>query len=74
MKYRKDHSPVKLTISEKIIERENQSQGTYKNTIWKILTHLIEQGTDLKLPVKSHNQIQEKVELLINNIQNLAWF
>ena len=68
-----DHSPVILTVSETIIEKEKGIQLTNNRTNWKIFANLIDKYTILQVPIKSNHQIEEELENLITAIQNSAW-
>ena len=68
-----DHSPVILTVSESIIEKKSPHQLTNTKTNWKLFARLVEENTNLKVPIRNPNQLEEEMETLINNIQNAAW-
>ena len=68
-----DHSPIILTISETIIEKEKLPRLTSGNTNWGTFALVIEESIDLQVPIKNQIQLEREVELLINNIQIATW-
>ena len=57
-----DHSSILLTISEKIIMKEQTPTLVNKYTDWKYFNHLLENETNLMVPLKATNQLE--VELV----------
>ena len=68
-----DHSPVILTVSESVIEKDIPHHLTNKKTNWKLFSRIVEENTNLKVPIKNTIQLEEEMESLINNIQSAAW-
>ena len=68
-----DHSPIILTVSETLIEKENPPKLTNNKTNWESFAELVEQSINLQVPIKNPNQLEEEVELLISHIQKAAW-
>lgn len=68
-----DHSPIILTISETVIEKEKPPRLTSGKTNWETFALIIEESIDLQAPMKNKTQLEHEVELLINNIQIAAW-
>jgi hypothetical protein len=47
-----DHSPIYLTISEKIITKDQNPVLTNKRTDWDYFNHLLESNINLTVPLK----------------------
>lgn len=67
-----DHSAVVLTLSEKIIKKENKPSLTNSTTDWLSFKSELENKIDVKIKLETKNQLEEEVENLITNIQSAA--
>lgn len=69
-----DHSPILLTLSENvIIQRENNPTLVNKKTDWNKFKQDLEDIIDLKVPLKTPQQIDIDLRKFITDIQSSAW-
>lgn len=68
-----DHSAVILTLSEKIVRKENKPTLVNKTTDWISFKREIEKKINLKVPLKSVQQIEEEATNFTCIIQQAAW-
>lgn len=68
-----DHSPVIMTISETLLQEEMPPKLTSKKTDWDGFKAELETNIDLKVPLKSPEQLEMEVELFIPDLQQAAW-
>lgn len=68
-----DHSPVILTLSEKIIKRENKPSLTNKTTDWVSFKCELEKVINLNVSLNTKLQLDIEAEKLVVNIQQAAW-
>lgn len=68
-----DHSPVLLNINSdfKLVDQPSKLHG--KKTNWDYYQELIKSSIDLKLPLKTEDDITNGVQHFINVIQQAAW-
>jgi hypothetical protein len=53
-----DHSPIYLTISDKIITKDQNPVLTNKQTYWDYFNHLLESNINLTVPLKTADQLE----------------
>lgn len=68
-----DHSPILLTLSDVIIQKENPPRLVNGRTDWYNFKIELENLINLSVPLKSEEQLDDEVELLVKNIQKAAW-
>lgn len=68
-----DHSPIILTISEKVMQKKANYSLVNKNTDWESFRLDLNSLIDLKAPLKSSQQLDMEVESLTLKIQQSAW-
>lgn len=68
-----DHSPIILTLSEKIIQKESNPSLVNKNTDWESFQFDLNNSINLKVPLKNKQQVDEEVAKFITDIQSCAW-
>lgn len=68
-----DHSPVLLTLSSKVIEREKACVLCNKKTDWVCYKQQVEETLNMSLPLKTDNDITEAIEHFNQCIQQAAW-
>lgn len=68
-----DHTPVILTISETLIQREAPPRLTTCKTDWDGFRIELESLIELQVPLQSPEQLEKEVNLLVDNIQQAAW-
>lgn len=68
-----DHSPIMLTLSEKIIPKESNPTLVNKNTDWESFKLDLDNIVNLKVPLKNTEQLDLEVEKFIVDIQQCAW-
>lgn len=68
-----DHSPIIMTISETLLQEETPPKLTHKKTDWDGFRAELESITNLKIPLKSPEQLEREVELFITDLQQPAW-
>lgn len=68
-----DHSPIYLTISDKIITKDQNPVLTNKHTDWEYFNYLLESNIRLSVPLKTTHHIEEELNDFILAIQNAAW-
>jgi hypothetical protein len=68
-----DHSPILLTLSEHIIQKESAVKLTNKYTNWKKFKICLEDKIQLAVHLRNKDQLDAEVEKFINDIQSSAW-
>jgi hypothetical protein len=68
-----DHSPILLTLSDSIIKKEKTPALFNRLTDWQSFQIDLEKSVNLSVPLRTKEQIDEEVELLVKNIQKAAW-
>jgi hypothetical protein len=68
-----DHSPILLTTSDKIITKDQNPVLTNKHTDWEYFNYLLESSTDLTVPLKTVDQLEEELIAFTTAIQEAAW-
>lgn len=68
-----DHSPVIMTINETLLQEEKTPKLTNKKTDWDGFRAELESVTNLKVSLKSPEQLEREVELFITDLQQAAW-
>ncbi len=69
-----DHIAIVLTLSEKIISRENNPASVQQNTDWISCRITFETNIQPKFPLKNPNQLDYEVKMFIEIGQNAAWY
>jgi len=64
-----DHSPILLTVSEYIIQREHHPILTNKYTDWKWFEIRLNERINLKASLQNREQVDEEIKQLVNDIQ-----
>lgn len=68
-----DHSPVILTISGSIIQKDEAPKLTNFKTNWDDFRHELSNHIELWIPLKTPEQVEEEVESYVHCIQQSAW-
>lgn len=68
-----DHSPILLTTSEEIIQKETPPRLVNRRTDWDSFRIELEASINLSVPLKTKEQLEAEVELLTKQIQVAAW-
>lgn len=68
-----DHSPIHLTVSDKIINKEQNPGLTNRLTDWDYFNQLLEASINLSVPLKTTIQLEEELETFTFSIQYAAW-
>lgn len=68
-----DHSPILLTLSDTIIQKENAPRLTNRLTDWQSFRVNLENAINLSVSLRTTEQLDEEIELLVTNIQQAAW-
>lgn len=68
-----DHSPVIITLNKKIVTFEKSCVLNNRNTNWTYFKHLVENTLQLKIPLKTNEEIEHAVEHFNSVIQQAAW-
>ena len=68
-----DHSPILLTLHDRIIQLENNPYLVNKNTDWDGFKHEVSEKIELKGTVSCIDQLEEEVEKFIVTLQQASW-
>lgn len=68
-----DHSPIILTLSEFIVQKQIQTSLVNKKTDWESFKLDLEHIINLKVPLKNGEQLDLEVKQFITDIQHCAW-
>lgn len=68
-----DHSPILLTLSDTVIQKENPPRLVNKMTDWQSFKLKLEECIDLAVPLRTAEQLDKETELFVKNIQQAAW-
>lgn len=69
-----DHSPIILSIHSQTVKKEIQPSLFNKKTNWHLFREKLDTLIDLKLPLKTEDDIDNAVNDLTKHIQNAAWY
>lgn len=67
-----DHSPVILTLSETIMQKENLPRLTNRRTNWDKFREKLELSIDLGSPLETTGQVDAEVEQFVADVQQAA--
>lgn len=68
-----DHSPVLLTLSSKVLEKEKPCILSNKRTDWEYFRLQVEETLNTSIPLKTEYEITESIEHFNQCIQQAAW-
>lgn len=68
-----DHSPVCLEISETVLYKEKSPTLVNKLTDWESFKIELDNYIDLKVPLKTNEQLDVELEQFLKHIQQAAW-
>lgn len=68
-----DHSAIILSLSEKIMKKQNRPTLTNKTTDWESFRLEIENNINLQIQLKTKEQLEMEVETFTKIIQTAAW-
>jgi hypothetical protein len=68
-----DHSPIYLTISDKIITKDQNPILTNKHTDRDYFNHLLESDINLSVPLKTADELERELNAFTTAIQEAAW-
>lgn len=68
-----DHSPVIVTVSSSLLLKPKPPFLCNKHTNWNYFRELVNQNLNLRIPLKSPEDLDGAVEHLNKTIQNSAW-
>lgn len=68
-----DHSAVIMTVSDNFIEKETPSFLSNNRTNWQFFKYILSEKIELKIPLRTKDQIDEELTSFINAIQTSAW-
>ena len=68
-----DHSPVYLTLSSNIVEKESNPYLTNKYTDWEYFRNLLVSNTNIVPEAETEEDLDEAIIKLTNSIQDAAW-
>jgi predicted house-cleaning noncanonical NTP pyrophosphatase (MazG superfamily) len=68
-----DHSPILLTLSENIIQKENNPVLVNKRTDCESFRQSLEEKINLMVPLRNEEQLDREVEKFLVDIQQSAW-
>lgn len=68
-----DHTPIILTLSDTIIIKQIPPRLTGKNTNWEQFRGELDNKINLRVPLKSPEQLENEVENFVKLIQEAAW-
>lgn len=68
-----DHTPVLLTVSTNLIEMSRPARMCNKFTDWKIFQEHIEESINMKMALKTPEDIDEAAEYITKLIQEACW-
>lgn len=68
-----DHSPIYLTITDKIIIKDQNPTLTYKHTDWGYFNYLLENVIHISVSLKTMEQLKEELNAFTSDIRKAAW-
>lgn len=68
-----DHTPIMITLSNKIIKKIKPATLCNKRTDWELFRKLLEERLELNFSLKTAEEIDNAVQKLTCAIQNAAW-
>ncbi len=68
-----DHSPILMTLSENIIQKEGNPFLVNNQTNWKCFKQSLEGKINLMVPLRNEEQLEKEVQKFVNDIQQSAW-
>jgi len=71
--FNSDHKPILPKLSENIIQTESNLVLVNRCTDWESFRHSLEGRINLKVPLRSKEQLDREAEKLLVDIQQSAW-
>lgn len=68
-----DHSPIILTLSENVIQKEVNPVLCNRYTNWEQFKSGLEEKIVLDVPLRNKNQLDEELEKFVISVQQTAW-
>lgn len=68
-----DHTSIILILSERVMLKENNLTLTNRQTEWERFKLELNKRINLKVPLKTNEQLDQEVEKIIKDIQQAAW-
>lgn len=68
-----DHTPVIMTISDTVINKERDPFIANNKTNWDLFRQILNEKISLSASIKSNFELEEELENLTQNIQQAAW-
>lgn len=68
-----DHSAISLTLSEDIIKKENKPYLVNKHTNWEGFQDALSKSINLKVPLRTREQLEVEAEKFVCDIQQACW-
>jgi len=68
-----DHSPILVTLSENIIQKENNPVLVNRRTDWEGFGQSLEEKINLIVPLRNEEQLDREVEKFLVDIEQSAW-
>lgn len=68
-----DHSAITLTLSENIVQKENNPVLVNKHTDWISFKQIHEEKMNLNIPLRTEEDLEKEVEKFNKDIQTTAW-
>lgn len=68
-----DHSPVILTLSDKIIQKEPNPTLVNKHTDWESFQIELNEKIQLNVPLRTAEELEKETEKIVELIQEVAW-
>lgn len=68
-----DHSPILLTLSDRVISKEVSPRLVNKLTDWQSFKLKLEESIELSVPLITEEQLEMEAELFNKHIQAAAW-
>jgi hypothetical protein len=68
-----DHSPIIMTLSDKIIKKEANPTLTNKFTDWESFQSELNEKIQLSVPLRTTQQLDIETEKIVDLIQEVAW-
>jgi hypothetical protein len=68
-----DHMPIHLTLSENIIQKDNNPVLVNRRTDWESFRQSLEEKINLMVPLRNEEQLDREVEKFLVDNQQSAW-
>lgn len=68
-----DHSPILLTLSDSVIQKQTPPSIVNRQTDWQSFQIMLEEQINLSVRLKTKEELDKEVEILVNCIQQAAW-